>query len=202
MRACGSPASASCSASIERDFPIPASPITVTIWPSPWRAMRQRSSINPISWARPISGRSAAGADRGKAAFDRCFAPHAPGRHRAGKALQFVFAGGFELEQPAQQILRRFADENGVRSGERLQPRGEIGRFADNGALLRRAGADDFADDDQTGGDADPGLDRRAVRQFDAADFGQHRDRGANGAFRRHPRRRGENRNRPERRRP
>ena len=84
---------ASCSASIERDFPMPASPITVTIWPSPWRASRQRSSISPISCARPISGRLSPAADRGKTAFDRRFATHLPGRHRAGKAFQFVLAG-------------------------------------------------------------------------------------------------------------
>ena len=109
--------------------------------------------------------------------------PHPPGRHRTGKSLQFVLAGVFEFEQSAQQILRRLADQDGVGRRQRLQPRGEIGRFADDGALLRGAGADDFADHDEAGGDADPRLHPRAVGQFDAADFRQNADRGAHRAF-------------------
>ena len=79
----------------------------------------------------------AAGTDRGEAALDRRFAAHAPGRHRARKSFQFVFAGGFELEQSAEQTLGRLADQDSVGRRQRLQPRREIGRLADDGALLR-----------------------------------------------------------------
>ena len=93
-----------------------------------------------------------------KRRHDRRFADHAPGRHRASKSFQFVRAGGFELEQSAEQILRRLADEDGVGRRQCLKPRGEIGGFADDGALLRGAGADNLADDDKSGRDADPRL--------------------------------------------
>ena len=49
------------------------------------------------------------------------------------------------------------SDENRVGLGERLKPRGEIRRVADDGTLLRGAEADDLADHDQTGRDPDPG---------------------------------------------
>ena len=67
-------------------------------------------------------------------------------------------AGGLKLEQAAEQILGRLADENRVGRRQCLKPRGEVRGFADDGALLRGAGADDLADDDQTGGDADARL--------------------------------------------
>src|ERR1700722_6505216 len=139
MRACGSPANAARSASMARDLPMPASPIIATIWPSPPRARRQRPSINPFSWARPPGG--AAGRET---AFHQRFPGHAPDRHRAGKSLQLVLAGEFELEQFAQQILRRLADQDRIGRGERLQPCREIWRFAVDGALLRGAGTDDL----------------------------------------------------------
>ena len=127
----------------------------------------------------------AAGAAGGETAFHRRFADHAPDRHGAGKSLQLVRAGGFELEQSTQQILRRLADEDRIGRGERLQPCRKIWRFADDGALLRGAAADDLADHDEAGGDADARLNPRAVGQFDAGDFGQDIDRGANCPLRR-----------------
>ena len=88
-----------------------------------------------------------------------------------------------QFKQPTQQILGCLADQNGVGPGERLQPRGEIGGFANDGALLRDADPDDFADHDEAGGDPDPCLHPRPVRQFDLADFRQDAERGANGAL-------------------
>ena len=108
---------------------------------------------------------------------------HPPSRNRTRKSLQFVLAGAFQLEQAAKQIVRRLADEDGVRLRERLQPRGEIGGLADNGTLLRCAGADDFTDDNEPSGNTDPRLNTRAVRALDAADFRQDADRCAHGAF-------------------
>jgi hypothetical protein len=68
-----------------------------------------------------------------------------------------------KVEQSAEQTLLRLADENRVGLGERLKPRGEIRRVADNGTLLRGAEADDLADHDHA---ADFGEDaaERAVR--------------------------------------
>ena len=94
-----------------------------------------------------------------------------------------MVAGVGEFEKAAQQFLGGLADQDAVRAGQRLQPRGEIGRFTDDGALLRHPGADDFADHDEAGGDTDPRLHARAIGHFDGANFRQNADRGANRAL-------------------
>ena len=43
-------------ASVIRDLPIPASPVSRTTWPSPLLACRQRSSSKASSWSRPTIG--------------------------------------------------------------------------------------------------------------------------------------------------
>ena len=45
---------------------------------------------------------SVAGADRSKAALDRCLAVDPPGRQRARETFQLVLAEGFELEKSAE----------------------------------------------------------------------------------------------------
>jgi hypothetical protein len=80
---------------------------------------------------------AAAGAARGEAGHNRSLATHTPGRHRMRESFQFVIADRFDLKQSAQQMLRRLADEYGVRRGERLKPGGEIRRFAYDSAFLR-----------------------------------------------------------------
>ena len=81
--------------------------------------------------------------------------------------------------------MGRLADDDAVRLGQRLQPCGKVGRFTDDGPLLRHAGADDFAYHDEAGGNADPRLHARAVWRFNCADLRQDSNGGANGAFRR-----------------
>ena len=51
-----------------------------------------------------------------------------------------------------------------------LQPRGEVRGLADDGLLLGRTLADEVADDDQPGGDADPRRQRRARGRLQPAD--------------------------------
>ena len=82
-----------------------------------------------------------------------------------------MFAGVLQFKQSTQQILGCLADQNGVGPGERLQPCGEIGGFANDRALLRGADPDDFADHDKAGGDPNPCLHPGLVRQFDVTDF-------------------------------
>jgi hypothetical protein len=134
-------------------------------------------------FVRTTDERQRAGTDRGEAALDHRFAKHTPGGHGVRKTFEFVRAGGFKLEQSAEQTLRRLADENRVGLGEGLQSRGKVGRLSDNGTFLCRAGANDFADHDQAGSNPDPGARPRTVRQLDAADFAEDVDRRANGAF-------------------
>ena len=58
-----------------------------------------------------------------------------------------------------------------------------FGGLADDGPLLCRAGADDFADDNEPGCDTDPRLKACPVRALDTANLRQDADRSANGAF-------------------
>jgi hypothetical protein len=57
-------------------------------------------------------------------------------------------------------------------SARGLQSGGEVRRFADDRLLLRRAFADQIADDDQPGGDPDPRLqlDRFDIEPADSVD--------------------------------
>ena len=63
-----------------------------------------------------------------------------------------------KLEQIAELPARALGDDHGVRLGQGLQARREVRRLADDAALLRRALADQVADHDQPGGDADTRL--------------------------------------------
>ncbi len=62
------------------------------------------------------------------------------------------------FEQFTGKTPRHCIDDDRVRRRRRLQARREIGRFADDIALLHFAGAEQLADDDQAGGDADAHL--------------------------------------------
>src|SRR5580704_15918642 len=80
-----------------------------------------------------------------------------------------MLADGFEIKHPAEEMPSCLAYEDSVGRSERLKSRREIGSFADNSALLRGAGSDDFADHDETGGNADSRLKPRPVWARDAA---------------------------------
>ena len=89
----------------------------------------------------------------------RALAQHPPGARPApSKPLSSRRLDGLVFEQIAGEPPRGGGDDDGVRRRGRLQPRREVRRLADDVALLRLAGADQFADDDQAGGDADADL--------------------------------------------
>ena len=77
---------------------------------------------------------------------------------RLGKAGELLRPEVFEIEQPADLTACRFADDQRVRRGQSLQPSGEVRRLADDPTLLRRSLADQVADDDEAGSDADPDV--------------------------------------------
>ena len=79
------------------------------------------------------------------------------------EAFDDVLAHIGELEQPHGQLVRARRHDNAVGRRERLQPRGKVGRLPDDHLLLRRVGADQFADHHQAGRDADPPA-QRSVR--------------------------------------
>ena len=97
-----------------------------------------------------------------EAPFGPTLARDPPGGQRLGEALEALRPEVVELEQAAEQPPRRLADDHAAGRRERLQSRREIRRLADHRFLARRAFADQLADHDQTGRDADPGRERLA----------------------------------------
>ena len=113
----------------------------------------------------PDQRREPLAVQRLEAALGATLAFDPPGGERLGEALEALRAEVGQLEQPADQPARRLADHDAARLGERLQPGREVRRLADHRLLLRRALADQLADHDQAGRDADPGRQRLARRR-------------------------------------
>ena len=78
-------------------------------------------------------------------------------RSEAGERLQ---AEILRLEERADLPPRAFGDDEGIWCRKRLKPRRKVRRLADNAPLLRRARADQIADDGEAGGEAEPHLER------------------------------------------
>ncbi len=93
-----------------------------------------------------------------------------PDRERRGEALKMLRTEIGEIEQTAHQPAGRLADDHVARSRDRLEPCGEVGRLADHRLLLRCTLADQIADHDEPGRDADPGGECLAGRCRQPAD--------------------------------
>ena len=98
-------------------------------------------------------------------------------------ALDLEAAKVAVFEEIADQPTRGQGDDDSVRLSEALQTGGEVGRLANNRLLLRRAFADQIADDHQPGGDADArlkldGFDIEATHNVDEAQPGPDRPLG------------------------
>ena len=91
-------------------------------------------------------------------------------RTGSSKTLQFVRAAVGVFECAARKIARGLRDHDAARFGESLQPGGEVERVADCRLLARRALADQIADHDQPGGDADARRQRPRRRGLQLAD--------------------------------
>ena len=63
-----------------------------------------------------------------------------------------------KLKEIAKQLSRALGDDHFIWFRDALQARGEVRCLADNCLLLRSAGADQIANYNQTGCDADPRL--------------------------------------------
>ena len=98
-------------------------------------------------------------------------------RLRLGKSRKGLRPETGEIEQPADLPARRFADDERVRRGKRLQPGGEVRGLADDPALLCGALAEQIADHGEPGGDAEPHPQILPRRQ--SADRLDHRQPGA-----------------------
>ena len=88
---------------------------------------------------------------------------------RLGEALGLDRAEVDALEQVADEPARAGGDDDAVRLGQPLQPRGQVRGLADDRLLLRGAAAEQVADHDQPGRDADPDPERGAGRRLEIA---------------------------------
>ena len=99
-----------------------------------------------------------------EAAFRGTRPQRRPGPRRTGNALEVLGAQVLEFEEIAEQPARALGDDDHVGFGDHLQPRGKVGRVADDAALLRLSRSEEIADDDQPGRDPDPHMQRRSGR--------------------------------------
>ncbi len=151
--------------------------------PGPRRALAcsHRRNSSSISSSRPTSGVACE-----RSASNRLATPLSPSTCQAwvgaGETLQVLRAEVAQLEQIADLPTGRGGDDDRVGLGQRLQPRREVRRLADHRLLLRRAGADQVADDGKPGGDADaqPQAAARSPRRGDRID---QREAGADRPF-------------------
>ena len=148
----------SCSAAVSRDLPMPGSPESSTTWPSPVLGPRPA----PQQQLDLLLAADQRGQRRSRATLRigsrRRSAQHLPSRHRLGEALHLDGAEIAVLEEIADQPPRARGDDDRVRLGQGLQPGGEVRGFADDRLLLRRALADQIADDHQPGRNPDARL--------------------------------------------
>ena len=77
-----------------------------------------------------------------------------------------------------------FGDDDAAWLRQGLEPRGQIGRLADDASFARLALAHQFADDDEAGGDARAHFERDAAIAGKSVHRFQQREGGAHGAFR------------------
>ncbi len=95
---------------------------------------------------------------RREAALDGALAHHPRGDDRRGQALDLDRAEILIVEVTPGEPPRARPDHHRARLGQRLQPRREVRRLANDPAFLRFARADEIAHDDEARGDADPHL--------------------------------------------
>jgi hypothetical protein len=105
------------------------------------------------------------------------------GALRRGEAFDRGGAQVGELEEGAEQALRRLGNNNRTGLGMLLQPRGEVRRLADHCLLRGRPAADEIADDHSPGGDPDPRGQGARVRGMEAAHCLDRRQSGSDRAF-------------------
>jgi hypothetical protein len=78
--------------------------------------------------------------------------------YRLRDALDFLGPKVLQLEQIAEKFSCAFSNYNVVRLGDALEASRNVRRLADNRLLLSSARSDQIADYDQSGGNADAGL--------------------------------------------
>ena len=110
----------------------------------------------------PDQRREMLAVQRFEAALSATLALDPKGSNGLGEALEMLRTEIGKLEQPTHEPPGTPTDDDDARFGERLEARRQVRGLANHGLLLRPALADQLADHDQTGGDADPSSQRFA----------------------------------------
>src|ERR1700738_3421097 len=113
-----------------------------------------------------------AGAERLEPAQDAALADGTPSALRFTETFDLNGTEETALEEVADELTRACVDQDRVRLGEVLQSSGYVRGFADDRLLLRGTGAQQIADDDETGSDADAAAERRSGVRLQRRDCG------------------------------
>src|ERR1700757_4729491 len=84
-----------------------------------------------------------------EAAIDGARTDDSPDRYRRAEAFDGHAAESEIFEESTDEAAGAAVDHNRVRLGQRLKPRGQVGRLADHLALPRRTIPDEITDDHQ-----------------------------------------------------
>ena len=135
-------------------------------------------SSSASSWSRPTRAPVAA-VPRLEPALQRGSPSTAQAAHRLGKPLSDCGprSRSSNISPTSRRVRSAMTTCAGL--GQRLQARGEVRRLADDRLLLRGALADQVADDDQAGGDADARRQRARRAGVEPADRGHDASRRA-----------------------
>jgi hypothetical protein len=98
---------------------------------------------------------------------------------RLGQTLQGWSAQVLEIEPRPKEAPGGAGDHHAARLGQPLQAGREVRRLADHRLFLRGAGADQLADHDAAGGDADPGGEACIIRRCQSCHGGHKVKAGA-----------------------
>ena len=133
---------------------MPASPESKTIWPALPQG-RAQPVAQYRTLHRPADEVGDPAARRLEAAFGYGDVLDREGLDRLGKALDRLPAEVAQPEQIANEAAGDASEDDLPGFGKSLQACGEVWGLADHRLLLRRAFADQIADDDKPGGNAD-----------------------------------------------
>jgi hypothetical protein len=85
-----------------------------------------------------------------EAALHRTLPECRPGAYRSRDAFEFLRPNVLKLEQVAHELPSTLRNDHGVGLRHALQTRRNVRRLANDGLLLRSAGADQITNDHQT----------------------------------------------------
>ena len=119
-----------------------------------------------------------------EAAFDGTRPEDGPGSRRTRNSLEFYGPEVLQIVERAQQPSRAVSDDDAVRLGDPLQPRGEIRGVADDAALLGFSPPHEVAHDHGSRRDPDANAQRRTRRGLQLRHGVDDRQRGLDGKFR------------------